>query len=184
MKVSDQRELERIRKRNQEIREDIENQREARTRLDSVAESWRDKVNKLRRGNLILIVCAWLCLWPNAARAEVYVPEDYHELKALYLEAMELLDEADKLILEYQALAADQARTIQEQTDMIDGLQGEVFRLSRPVWGITGGVEIADSAWWMMGLSRRYKWTSWTIGFTGPEIGIFGMYSLWLQNPF
>lgn len=185
MKAIGQKGLEQIRKRNQEIRENIENQKELRTRLDSKVESWHEKVKKLRQGTLILVVCTGLCLGPSVARAEVYIPEDYDELKALYLEALALLDEADKLIIEYQSLVADQTQTTEEQASIIDELERDIFKLSQPAWGLTGGVELDDSAQWMIGLSRRYKSTSWTIGFTGSdEFRVFGMYSLWLQNPF
>lgn len=189
MKVSDQKKLRKIKNKNQALKDDIEKQQEIKADLDTQAESWREKLNKLYRGGLMLIICAGLCLVSGPAWAaiegDIYIPEDYEELKVLYIEAMELLDEADKIISEHQSLATDQSKTIQTQATMINELEQDIFRLSRPVWGVTGGVEFADSARFMMGLSRRYNSTSWTIGFTkGEQLGIFGMYSLWLQNPF
>lgn len=189
MKVSDQRELERIKKKNQAIKEAIEKQESIKTDLDSKAESWRERKNKLRRGGLMLIICAGLCLVAGPARAaiegDVYTPEGYNELKALYIQAIELLDEADQLILEYQILTTDQAATIETQEAMIEELQDDVARLARPAWGVTAGIDLGDSARWRLGVARKTGWLSFSGGIGGGDsFGVWGSVTLWLMNPF
>lgn len=181
-KIIDRNEQERTKQRNQEIRKDIENQNEIRTRLDSETETWRDKVNKLRRGSLVLLICVGLCLAASPVRADVYIPEGYDELKSLYIQAIGLLDEADQIILEYQYLATDQANTIQEQAAMIDKLQTDVFKLSRPSWGITGGIDLADSARWRLGVARKKGIISFGGGFGGGAgFSLWGEVGLWAR---
>jgi hypothetical protein len=186
MKVSDQRELERIKKKNQAIREAIEKQESIKTDLDSKAESWRNKLNKLRRGGLILIICTGLCLVAGPARAaiegDVYIPEGYNELKALYIQAIKLLDEADQLILEYQILTADQAATIKIQGAMIEKLQDNVAWLARPAWGVTAGIDLGDSAQWRLGVARKKGSISFGAGIGGGDaFSIWWEAGLWIR---
>ena len=178
-KIIDRNEQERIKQRNQEIREDIENQNEIRTRLDNETETWRDKVKKLHRLGTIIILCLLFAVRPVLA---VYIPEDYEELKVRYLAAIELLDEADQIILEYQSLVTDQANTIQEQVAMIDELEKDVFKLSQPAWGITGGIDLADSARWRLGVARKSGMISFGGGVGGGAgFSLWGEVGLWAR---
>lgn len=186
MKVSDQRELERIKKKNQAIKEAIEKQESIKTDLDSKAESWRERKNKLRRGGLMLIICVGLCLVAGPARAaiegDIYIPEDYNELKALYIQAIELLDEADQLILEYQILTTNQAATIEIQEAMIEELQDSVVRLTRPAWGVTAGIDLDDSVRWRLGVTRKKGIISFGAGIGGGDaFSVWGEVGLWIQ---
>ena len=178
-KIIDRNEQERIKQRNQEIREDIENQNEIRTRLDNETETWRDKVKKLHRLGTIIILCLLFAVRPVLA---VYIPEDYEELKVRYLAAIELLDEADQIILEYQSLVTDQANTIQEQAAMIDKLQDNVVRLSRPAWGLVGGIDLADRSRWRLGAGRKKGILSFGGGVGGGDgFSLWGEVGLWLR---
>jgi hypothetical protein len=185
MKVLDQRELERIKKKNQAIKEAIEKQETIRTDLDIKTESWRERKERLRRGSLILVICVGLCLVASPARAEVYIPEDYEKLKELYIQAIALLDEADSLIAEYQSLVTDQARTIEEQAAMIEDLERNVVRLTRPAWGVTAGIDLDDSVRWRLGVARKTGWLSLGGGIGGGDgFSVWGSVTLWLMNPF
>lgn len=178
-KVIDLNEQERVKQRDQEIREDIENQREIRSRLDSETETWRDKVKKLHRLGTIVILCLLFAARPVLA---VYIPEDYEELKVRYLVAIELLDEADRMLAEYQALDDMRMATIEKQAARINELELDVHRLNCPSWGITGGIDLADSARWRLGVARKKGIISIGTGVGGGDgFSLWGEVGLWIR---
>lgn len=166
--------------------------KEKREELSNQVESWREKVDRLRRGGLMVLICVLVvgllivgaCPVRAGTTKDIYIPEDYEELKALYIAAWGLLDEADKMILEYQSLADEQAEKLEDQAAIINDLQEDLYRLSRPAWGLTGGLEIADVAKYKVGIAYKKGILSYAAGFGGGDFCIWGSVTVWWQSPF
>jgi cell division protein FtsB len=187
----EQKEQERIKQRNLEIREDIENQNEIRTKLDSETEDWREKVDKLRRNGLVIIIPLCLGLFLTMlfsaavyAKTDNDIPETYDELLEEYILALEYIDEAGQKIAGYQALDDRRIKTIEKQADRINELEQEVDRLSRPTWGVVSGLEVIDmAARWKLGISKQYNGHkslfvySWSAGLAGGGNNGLGIFS-------
>ena len=133
-----------------------EREKELEQRVDDLKERQRRRKAKIG-GTLILLL---FLSWPATAT----------DWETLYRETEADLDEALAIVAEYQ--------------DIIEEKNKEIERLSKPAWGLGGGLEVAESPRWSLGVSKKQGWKSWTLGVSGPDFGIFGFYTFWLQIPF
>ena len=189
-KLMEQQERERIEERNRRIKADIERQEAIEAGLEAETESWRDRVDKLRRGGLLVLVLTLGLMFAGPVRAQdVYIPADYDSLKTAYVLAWELLDEADQIMINQQALIQDKDQTIVELQEIVSDQEKRIYRLTKPSWGITGGVEVGDGggagAGWKLGIARKWNGASGigaisvAGGIGGERFCIWGAVTLW-----
>ena len=131
-----------------------EREEELEQRVDDLKERQRRRKAKIG-GTLILLL---FLSWPVGAT----------NWEALYHEAERDLDEALAIIEEYQ--------------EILEAKNREIERLSRPVWGITAGIDLGDSARWRLGVARKKGSISFGAGIGGGDaFSIWWEAGLWIR---
>lgn len=142
---------------------------------------------------LLLVIFTIMPPEPAFATADLYIPESYEELRALYILADREVRERDELILQYQELIGDYQKRIQELNLLLQSLQ-EINREKELViaakdqiitlqqkngWGITGGLNIGKDIGYYLGVIRRYGSWGWLIHYSPPDWLSLGLGIYW-----
>lgn len=72
-----------------------------------------------------------------------------------------------------------QREVMQEQEQLINFQQKQINILSAPLWGITGGVVLAEKPQYKIGIAYKVKNISYSIGLGGSEFNVWGDITIW-----
>jgi len=175
------------------VEEEIKAQKQSQTALFNRTQELEKRFEQLknasearRKGkkpsNLLLfifLVFTAMLSKPVSAADNLYIPESYEELRALYILVDREVRVRDELIGQYQALIADYENTICELNQLVQRLQEinsekdlanvvkkEINALQkRRAWGITGGLNVGDELGYSLGIIHVRGVWGWQINY-------------------
>lgn len=133
---------------------------------------------------ILIILVSFGAMTSDLALAtdDLYIPENYEELRELYILADQEVRARNELITEYQVLIEDyqnslrklnalvnRLQEISEEKDMTIAVKDELIAVyEKPAWGLTGGLVLGERLGYTLGIIRLHDWWGWQVYYLRP----------------
>ena len=135
-----------------DARERAESEREIAEKEQDASVSRQNRAGQAekKRNRFILPILLFILLWsvlPVGAAGELFIPDNYAELREYYIELWDLSEEYRQLYHEAEA----SVKTLQESNERLQAIiadqQAYIESLKRPRFGLTGGGSWTPQGW-------------------------------------